>query len=220
MQLLKGAGREGAFQHSETWEKQVTEERKCVCANKVMKEHLCKRHKANCYLWSALWVGWTTIPVCPFLGDKTFGFKNWESLRQVGTGRSPYLCAVMGLEVGGRGVRGAELWCPALFLKLPLQTPGSPGSCTHRFECNCPVSRHGLDAGDLTQGNSQLGPSVAPSAKTGSVIITISAEIRGLNKWIHLECFFVHSRYSKMLGVIPYLLYLNLYWVIFTNSVI
>lgn len=160
----------------------------CLC-EQVMKAHLCKRHKANCYLWSALWVGWTTIPVCPFLGDKTFGFKNWESLRQVGTGRSPYLCAVMGLEVGGRGVRGAELWCPALLLKLPLQTPGSPGSCTHRFECNCPVSWHGLNAGDLTQGNSQLGPSVAPSAKTGSVIITISAEIRGLNKWIHLECF-------------------------------
>lgn len=45
MQLLKGAEREGAFQHSETWEKQVTEERKCVCANKLWKHIYAKDTK-------------------------------------------------------------------------------------------------------------------------------------------------------------------------------
>lgn len=91
----------------------------------------------------------------------------------------------MGLEVGwvrGRWVQNCGI--SIVFLKQSLQTSGSSGYYwAHSFEANCLGPTEMLDV--LIQGNFHLRVSIAPSAKTGLVIITTSVEFRELNKLIY-----------------------------------
>lgn len=49
----------------------------------------------------------------------------------------------------------------------------------------------------ISKGNFQLRTSIAPFAKVGLVITSISIEFRELDQLNHLQYYLVHSRYSK-----------------------